>query len=240
MGSLWRVDILDRDKSLNEAPLKQQLEATLGLYERTFSDWDNSSELRRLEIRGLSRLQKASPLFLEGLKFSKTLYDSSGGIFDITTGALSWNELKNPVGLSSLEIFASSFKFHKDPKRLSFGGILKGQTTGAMARIIYSSGLREFSINGGGSSILNVNSEGVEFISSSSAIQQNGVQHIFDPRNPARRLQQNLKISCRYKFNSQSETTFPWEWHGAETDALTKVLLIQPKSMMLPKECVLL
>jgi thiamine biosynthesis lipoprotein ApbE len=99
IGSVFEFHWKDSpNTSLVADEFKENLAQTIRKYDETFSDWSEDSELRQLEKAGLTHKQKASQLFLKGLWLSRKFYKETGGLFDVTVGAVYWKELERPVG----------------------------------------------------------------------------------------------------------------------------------------------
>ncbi len=236
MGTLWRVWIAEpAGRSLSYATLGESLSAEVYKLDLIFSDWNQKSELRRLEKSGLTKFQKASPEFLKGLKWAKYFYDLSEGSFDITVGAVLWKVASVPVGMESLELRSDDFKFRTDPKRLSFSGFIKGATVGLLADKLLRAGISTFRIDGGGGNIIE-GAPGSFLLISRSAAHQGPRQHIINPKNPSQRLSKSVELKCSYLKQDQPEK-MDWAYESARVDAITKVLLLRPEFTGVPENC---
>jgi thiamine biosynthesis lipoprotein ApbE len=116
MGTYWVIDLSEEGVSFSRDYLSQRIIGLVDLYDKTFSDWREDSELKALE-KNLTKFQKSSDLFFKGLEYSKLGYDKSNGEFDITVGAILWNQKKEKVGFDKLERSGNKFRFKVDPKR---------------------------------------------------------------------------------------------------------------------------
>lgn len=155
MGTVWTLDYT-APRSIgftDTAELEETARELVYEYDIAFSDWDEESELRRLETRDLTRWQEPSELFLRGLKYSQEAFVQTNGAFDITIGAVQWKALKKPVGTDKLRIEGRRFRFTKNPKRLTFGGIAKGMAVGAVVSGLLSKGLHDFRLDAGGGNL---------------------------------------------------------------------------------------
>lgn|GEM_PF-1217611 len=155
MGTVWTLDYLAPPEFpfSATAEVEESVREVVYRYDMVFSDWAEDSELRRIERRGLTRWQEPSGLFLEGLRYAKDAWDATGGAFDITIGAVQWKAARRSVGMDKVRIQGQRFRFVKDPRRLTFGGIAKGMAVGAVAMELLSRGVRDFRIDAGGGNL---------------------------------------------------------------------------------------
>lgn len=251
MGTVWHITIGDSEgKSVSMRHLQRLLRDEAILYDTTFSDWSNTSELRKLERQGLDHTHTPSALFLQGLKISREAYDYTEGAFDITVGAVIWKEAREAVGMKQLLIEGRSFHFKKNPRRLTFGGIAKGLLIGEMASQLWTAGLRNFHINGGNGNLAlagddygeawqEVAEPGSVYVSghilflSNSSSHQGSQQHILDPANPARKLNRSARVICAA---GEAEID-SWDRISGLTDALSTALVVNPELKTLPVTC---
>jgi thiamine biosynthesis lipoprotein ApbE len=149
MGTYWSVDLAEEGVSFSKEFLSQKIIGMVDLYDKTFSDWRPDSELRNLEKKHLTNFQKPSGLFLKGLEYSLLAFNESKGNFDITTGAVIWRERDKKLGLNKIILKKDGFEFVEDPKRLTFGGIVKGMAVGKIANWLYLANIKNFRVNAG-------------------------------------------------------------------------------------------
>jgi len=256
MGTELRVSYLPSTQTeLHNESLEALLKKIISDYESVFSDWNDESELRKFEKRGWlqSRPLKSSPLFFEGLNFSLETFTLTGGLFDVSMGAVIWKERSRSSGLSSLKMnsIEKSFSFGVDPVRLSFGGLAKGMLSGAIAQILYKNSVRDFWVNAGGGNEVyggvlthlvrqtisepsamslateaGTNEVSLYFASHSNSF-QNGKQHIFDPRDTRRVIHKQVSVYCfTQKLDEATHL-------GAIADAVSTALVIE--NFKLPK-----
>lgn len=234
MGTVWRITLESDSKTFSKKALKEKLLNEVVVLERAFSDWTNDSELRRLEIAGLTTLQTPSPLFMSGLRLAQEAYQLTHGTFDITIGAVQWRALSTPVGLGQLRLSGSSFRFQRDPKRLTFGGLIKGAATGRLARILVDAGATAFSIDAGGGNEahLTAGATEVHFVSQSNSHQE-AKQHIFDPQNPRKALRRFAIVRCESPLTARAN----WFREAGLADALSTALVVDTSLSDLPANC---
>ncbi|MFI5389978.1 MAG: FAD:protein FMN transferase [Bacteriovoracales bacterium] len=234
MGTYWSIDLSDPGVSFPREYLSQKIIGLVDLYDKTFSDWREDSELKALE-KNLTQFQKPTDLFIKGLEYSKLGYDKSNGEFDITVGAILWNEKKEKVGFDKLELNGNKFRFKEDPKRLTFGGIAKGMAVGALSTWLYKNNIKNFRVNAGDGNLSFIgknfkeawieekqtgptNPQEIIFLSRSN-IKQNGRVHIIGIKRGA----DSVKISCR----SKAKDLLDWEKIGALSDAYSTALVLE-------------
>ena len=266
MGTVWRVRFGEEVTPELRAQLRNSLVEISENYDSTFSDWNEQSELRRLEKLGLASKQghSASQLFLEGLSLSREAYELSHHKFDITVGALLWKASTRAIGLNHLHLEMApnkraprSFRFDRDPLRLTFGGIAKGMCVGRIAQVLWLAGVRNFQVNGGGGNLFFVGDDSgrpwaeqtqprnqspciagspcAQFVSRSRTVQgPRSVQHIFDPQFPERAEVQSASLSCSFAPTRAQERS--WTRWGALSDAFSKALILD-KTFQLPANC---
>lgn len=236
MGTYWSIDLSEAGISFPREYLSRKIIELVDLYDKSFSDWREESELRILENKDLTEYQKPSFLFLKGLSYSKIAYEKSKGDFDITVGAVIWKKRKEKVGLNNLILDKSGFRFKIDPQRLTFGGIVKGMAIGALSNWLYKNNIKNFRINAGDGNLSfagkNFKESWVEeeqtghtnpleiiFLSRSN-FNQNGKVHIIgNKRGP-----DIVKIACR----STAKNIKDWEKIGALSDAYSTSLVLNP------------
>lgn len=241
MGTVIVAEWLPSDSSsFAETQAQSVMSRMVERYDNTFSDWSEDSELRRLEQAGLAPASatKATPLFIEGLSYANTAFKETGGLFDITLGAVIWKERSRPVGMTSLEINMedSRFRFGVNPVRLSFGGIVKGMLTGELAKIFLKNQITSFYISAGGGNevfagaylkrldLSNLESglqpSSLVFVSNSHSLQGTR-QHIFDPRDPKRAFDKEVHLGCLENKIEQLNQS------GAMADVFSTALTIE-------------
>ncbi len=226
MGTKWHVSMSGVPAKRDFVLLKDKLVSFALHYEMVFSDWSEESELRRLEKAGLSKTQSPSELFFEGLLLAQEAYGETGGVFDITVGAVQWKALPEAVGLASLQTNTEkkTFRFEKDPRRLTFNGLVKGMALGEMASYLISENVRMFTIDAGGGNLVERLSDGsLRFVSRSRVYRAGteGERHVWHPRD-ARYARESSEISCRVDDKSRS-VLIRW---GALNDAFSTARLV--------------
>ncbi len=228
MGTHWHVHIDGQQQSVSETTLAAHLQRTLERYDQTFSDWSEASELRTLERKGMTTWQKASPLFCEVLRMCQGFYTQTHGQFDITVGAKLWRAPgdQTPVGMMGLQFRdPQTFRFARNPKRLTFGGMLKGYLVGVMASDLYRAGLRSFVVNAGGGNLSIFKDDSIDFLSSSATLQK-GHQHILSPQNP----ELSLNHQAHIRIKSIPQLRQHWAYLGALSDVQSTVATLAVSS----------
>ena len=246
MGTVWTIHIAKRG-SINEALLQQSLMEEALEVDRTFSDWMQDSELRKMERAGLTEQQLPSPLFMRGLLLARDVYKMTDRTFDITVGAVIWKKRENPVGMDKLVIQGKAFRFTEDPKRLTFGGLIKGSATGLMAARLREAGIKNFVIDAGGGNLAalgrssegpwlpeqdNFESNSLVFVSNSNSYQKNDMQHVINPLEPTQKIDRSIQVVCK-----ASDQTRKWFREGGIADALSTALLVKPDLKNIPDNC---
>mgnify|MGYP000896347818 CR=1 FL=1 len=249
MGTVWRVEGL-APASLDAPALREALSRRVLEDELLFSDWSEESELRRLERGGLAEWRPASPRFLKLLDLSAEAWRESRGVFDPTIGAVQWKALARPVGLGAMERREGEFRFREDPRRLTFGGIAKGFSVGALGELLVARGFRHFRVNGGGGNLLlraetgaepwpellayGLEAEALWHVSRSRTARPEtskgakASQHIYDPRDPRRALNEAATLLCRQRLERDLES------EAALSDAASKALVVEPEAPVPP------
>lgn len=230
MGVPWKISA-KLPTSVNSHDLQTKIEGTLQNYDLTFSDWTDESELRRLEKSGLTKFQKASPLFVEGLRLSDEAHKLSGGFFDPTVGAMQWKKKKKAVGWK-LEWRGDEFRFLKNPERLTFGGIAKGMAVGAVAEVLINSGANQFLVNGGGGNLATFENNTLTHQANSRIFRYGSGRklNLLHPIGTRVHSNENVHLACTNFPNKSIRDS------AGFTDALTKAVLLNPK-FQLPQNC---
>jgi hypothetical protein len=236
MGTKWTVAMSGVPSKREFTVIKDKLISFALYYDMTFSGWTEESELRRLEKAGLDKTQSPSELFFEGLRLSQEAFGETGGVFDITVGAIQWRALPAAVGLSVLDIDLEkkSFRFRKDPKRLTFDGIAKGMALGEMAAYLIEQGVKGFVIDAGGGNLVERTSSGeLRFVSRSRVFKagSDGDRHVWNPAD-ARYVQEKSEIVCTVEDTTRSRLIY---W-GALSDAFSTARLLS-RDFQLPPIC---
>ncbi|MEO5668822.1 MAG: FAD:protein FMN transferase [Bdellovibrionota bacterium] len=236
MGSKWTVAMSGVPSRGDFAVLKDKLISFALYYEMTFSSWSEESELRRLERDGLDKTQSPSELFFEGLRLSQEAFGYTGGVFDITVGAIEFKALPAAVGLSSLEVDPEkkTFRFKRDPKRLTFDGIVKGMALGEMASYLIEQNVKGFVIDAGGGNLVERTTAGqLSFVSRSRIYKagSNEDRHIWNPRD-ARYVKEKSEVVCKVDETKRSMLV---RWGGL-SDAFSKATLLS-SDWQLPPIC---
>lgn len=238
MGTYWIIDFGPMAKSYRFEKLESELLLLINQYDQTFSDWSPQSELRKLEKKGLTNWNAPSPLFLKGLTFAQEAYALTNQLFDVTIGAVIWNEMSLAVGLNQLERTKNSFRFLKDPKRLTFGGIVKGMAVGEMAKVLVRKyGFEHFRISAGGGNLAlighgvlydweeiseanQLQKDRIIFLSRSS-LTQHKKNHILNPKNTKEKAFHS-RIQCYSTIDQIND----WDKLSAYSDALSTVRIL--------------
>lgn len=248
MGTAWAIYLGPGEDRSARASVRNATLREVALLEKTFSEWAKNSELRKHERAGLTKPQVASTSFLQGLLLAKDAYALTDGIFDITIGGVMLAKLKEPAGYDKLVIQGDKFSFTKDPKRLTFGGLIKGAAVSRVAAVLWRAGFRNFLIDAGGGNLAAAGSyrgeswlaetisDGVvvdtpQWVARSNS-KQGHRQHIFDPQAPNRSIERTSVVLCRASTDPDL-----WFREGGLTDAFTKALIIRPDLRNLPQGC---
>ncbi len=252
MGARWQISVQNMPKSVEFSDLKTKVMALALLYENTFSDWSEESELRQLEIKGLHKKQIPSTLFWSGLELSQLAHKQTKKKFDITVGDRLWKVRKKVLGQDHLRMddYDKSFYFTAPVKRLTFGGIVKGMALGDMAELLLRSGVESFRIDAGGGNIVESGMNGsqknvppgktvVKFTSKSRLLKAGSQReaHVFDPANSlgeSVKLQSRESIALTCETGDLSRTAL--RELGALSDAFSTALLLDSR-LILPKNC---
>ena len=226
MGTKWNVSLSGLQRPRDFPNLRDKLVSFALYYDMTFSAWTDDSELRKLEKAGLDKTQSPSELFFEGLSLAQEAFSETGGVFDITVGAIEWKALPAAVGLSHLQTDPTkkTFRFDRDPKRLTFDGLAKGMALGEMASYLIEQGVRAFVIDAGGGNLVERSSAGeLRFISRSRIFKagSNGDRHIWNPLD-ARYIKEKTEVVCTVDSLKRPELV---RW-GALSDAFSKATLL--------------
>lgn len=143
---------------------KLQIDSILQAFNQSLSTYIRDSEISTLNYTG--QLEAPSKMFLEVIKTSKEVYESTGGAFDPTVGPLvsAWgfgadkkpevpdsstiSRLKQTVGLSKVQI---GEQVRMDSvMSLDFSAIAKGYAVDLIADFLKSKQLRNFMVEIGG------------------------------------------------------------------------------------------
>lgn len=252
MGTLWKIDLYEPHQSVEKSLLTGTLLKVVNEYDQVFSDWNEQSELRQLEKRDLTQWQEASPLFLQGLGFAQEAYQATDRVFDITIGAVLWKELSKPVGLSLLQTKPGAFRFKEHPKRLTFGGIVKGAAVGALAKTLFEKGFRHFRIDAGGGNLALAGRAGkfaweeeeqigrlplekLAVISRSHKRTPKGEAHILLPFSPSLDEKEEKKEPVLVVCLADFKDAVHWDKVSAHADALSTALVL--KKIRCPQTC---
>ncbi|MFZ9001414.1 MAG: FAD:protein FMN transferase [Bacteriovoracaceae bacterium] len=152
MGTYWIIRADFQNQSFHKSSLDKKVISVLQQYDSTFSDWRDNSELGKL-LPHMTKWQKSSSLFQQGLLFSKYFYKMSDQYFDITVGAVLKNLRKEPIGLNHLKIKNNMFRFTKHPAHLTFNGFVKGMAIGQIVKEFEKLNIKNYFIDGGGGNI---------------------------------------------------------------------------------------
>jgi len=88
MGTTYQVVAVDPTRQLDRAAVKQAVETALATVNSAMSNWDDSSEVSRLNAAGSGQDIAVSPEFAEVIEASRTVHAQSVGHFDATIGPL--------------------------------------------------------------------------------------------------------------------------------------------------------
>ena len=241
MGARWQLSTAGKVDAEQFQKLKTKLTGLALLYDKTFSDWSEQSELRMLEKKGLSEKQIPSSLFWKGLELSQKAHELSDGVFDITVGDKIWKVRNEVLGQRHLQMNfeKKSFYFSAPVERLSFGGIIKGMALGDMAEYLMRSGSFDFRIDAGGGNIVEFKkANGVHFVSRSRLFKagSNSEKHIFDSKNLGIEVALNDKIQIEIMCDTTDYSIESLRRIGALSDAFSTAKLLD-SSIELPGEC---
>ena len=241
MGTLWKIDLYHPIQAINKEIVKSILNKHLLHYDQTFSDWSPTSELRKLE-KGMTNWVTPTPLFMKGLEYSKEAFDLTQKKFDITIGAVLWKESLKPVGLEKMRLRKKEnekqFKFLIHPKRLTFGGNVKGMALGKLSRVLRDLKIKNFRIDAGGGNLSVMGQKNsfmaweeeaflgplkgdeIAFISRSKRTRPNGKKHIF---SRTKKEGDNKKDKSVLFCKSTKNKIENWERLASLSDAFSTV-----------------
>ena len=190
-GTQFALEALDRVEAL----------------EKQISYFQPASELSRINLLAADEIVEVTPALFELLSLAMTLYDATGGAYDITSSPLSeaWGfarrsgeipsesqlaEARSRVGgrLVELDPVRRTIHFRKPGVRIDLGSIGKGHALDVCAEQLRASNMDSFLLHGGQSSVL---AQGVpspnprEQERSRPQSWEIGIRH---PRQPGRRL----------------------------------------------------
>jgi thiamine biosynthesis lipoprotein len=169
MGTEFRVVLFARDEGRAQAVMAHALERIREL-DRVLSDYDSTSELRRLTDNGAATgAAVVSPDLMEVLLQARTVHAQTDGAFDVTVGPLVrlWRRafrqgalpeaetLDRAMGLVGMDLLVllpetSEVFPSRSGMRLDAGGIGKGYALDQALAIIESAGIRSALVEGGG------------------------------------------------------------------------------------------
>ena len=190
-GTQYALEALDRVEAL----------------EKKISYFQPASEISRINLLAADEAVEVTPALFELLCLTMTLYDATGGAYDITSSPLSeaWGfarragqipspaqlaEARSRVGgqLVELDPKRRTIRFRKPGVRINLGSIGKGYALDVCAEQLRASNVDSFLLHGGQSSVLaqGVPSHGSrEQQRSPLQLWEIGIRH---PRQPERRL----------------------------------------------------
>ncbi len=169
MGTQFKI-ILYHTNTNDAQTIANQCFKKVDDFNLIFSDYHEKSEISQLSSSAGSHNKiKVSPPLWTVLRRSKHYSRKSKGAFDITIGPLSklWrsmfrrseifdgvkiNSAKAKTGFHKIKCypFSRQVKLVQMGMRLDVGGIAKGFTVDAMAKIIKQAGVKQFLVDGGG------------------------------------------------------------------------------------------
>jgi FAD:protein FMN transferase len=88
MGTTWNIAAVDHGRSVDAAGLATQVELALADVTRAMSNWDQGSELSRLNAAAAGDVLPLSPGMQQVLAAAASVHAASEGRFDVTAGAL--------------------------------------------------------------------------------------------------------------------------------------------------------
>ncbi|MEM1124355.1 MAG: FAD:protein FMN transferase [Bacteroidota bacterium] len=169
MGTTFRIIFYHPSHQLPQN-IEDQINKKIDHLNSVFSDYDADSEISQLsKTAGTDQKVKVSKELWQVLRQAQCYARKSDGAFDITIGPLSklWrsmfrrseifdgvkiNAAKSLVGYQNLQLFPFSKRVKLKVKgmRLDAGGIAKGYTVDAIAKILLDSDIDQFLVDGGG------------------------------------------------------------------------------------------
>jgi len=169
MGTQFKIILYEKDKNSAQSIANQSFKKVDEL-NLIFSDYEEKSEISQLSASaGSNQKIKVSPQLWTILRQSNRYAKKSKGAFDITIGPLSklWrsmfrrSEIFDGVKINSAKVktgfqkikyypFSKRVKLIQKGMRLDVGGIAKGFTVDALAKIIKEAGVTQFLVDGGG------------------------------------------------------------------------------------------
>ena len=241
MGTLWKIDLYHPKRAINKEMVKSILNKHLLNYDQTFSDWSPTSELRKLE-KGMTNWVTPTPLFMKGLEYSKEAFDLTQKKLDITIGSVLWKESLKPIGLENMRLRkmkkGKQFKFITHPKRLTFGGNVKGMALGKLSQVLRGLRIKNFRIDAGGGNLSVMGQKNsfmaweeeaflgplkgdeIAFVSRSKRTRPNGKKHIFSrSKKEEDKKKDKSVLFCKSKKNQIKN----WERLASLSDAFSRV-----------------
>lgn len=171
MGTGYAVTVIASPHEIDAAALTELVQATLTQVSRTFSTYDPTSELSRLNRRASLQWTAVSPAFLEVLELARAVSRLTGGAFEPTVQPLVelWGfgasgqprrvpstqevaDARTKTGIAKLETKRHPPRMRKRDPRLSLdlNGIAKGFAVDEIAHRLEKSGVRRYLVDIGG------------------------------------------------------------------------------------------
>lgn len=171
MGTGYAVTVIASPHEIDAAALTELVQATLTQISRTFSTYDPTSELSRLNRRASLQWTAVSPAFLEVLELARAVSRLTGGAFEPTVQPLVelWGfgasgqprrvpstqevaDARTKTGIAKLETKRHPPRMRKRDPRLSLdlNGIAKGFAVDEIAHRLEKSGVRRYLVDIGG------------------------------------------------------------------------------------------
>lgn len=168
MGSPFNL-VFWADDTAKAAHLAREGFALVDFYNSIFSDYDNNSELSRINHQAGKSTQTLSPPLFDILLYAANAWRKSKGAFDITVAPLSqlWrrarkekrfpdtgsiNRAKRMVGFNRIQLdtVARTISFPDTMMKLDLGGIAKGYTAEKVLEFLRSKGITKALVDAGG------------------------------------------------------------------------------------------
>lgn len=243
MGTHWSFEIFEEGSPADFSKLNLRLEAQLHNFENIFSEWVPESENRSLEKTGFTQWQRPSKEFWDLLMLSEYFFRMTNGLFDPSVAKFKL-EIPSPGSWSDFEVHSTvsqTFRFSKNPGRLTFGGILKGYLLGEFVFFLRNKGLKNFRINAGnGNKVLSL-PHSVVFDSFSFYKQTNQI-HIFHPvrgREISASWASHVRCTMTPSAHSNPSDHANLLFLGSASDVLSTIDQIEPLGPNPFPDCVL-
>ncbi|MEM9344399.1 MAG: FAD:protein FMN transferase [Pseudomonadota bacterium] len=169
MGTTYQVVAVDKTRELQQPVVKEAVEAALAEVNAAMSNWDDSSEVSRLNAAKSGEKMRVSPAFVEVVEASREVSRLSAGHFDATVGLLIelWGfgaperrgvptdeaiaAARNRAGMERLVVAGSdTIQKTRDDTQVYLAGIGKGYGADRIGRALRDLGIEDFLVEIGG------------------------------------------------------------------------------------------